>query len=65
MLADPAAMSTEERTDELVRLISLDDLLGVLLVLYCVKGDEIDGVCESRASSAIWAFTHSRWAASS
>ncbi|KAL7340215.1 cell wall surface anchor family protein [Rhodotorula toruloides] len=46
VLADPAAMSTEERTDELVRLISLDDLLGVLLVLYCVKGDEIDGVCD-------------------
>ncbi|BGP30228.1 hypothetical protein JCM10296v2_001980 [Rhodotorula toruloides] len=44
VLADPAAMSTEERTDELLRLISLDDLLGVLLVLYCVQGDEIDGI---------------------
>ncbi|EGU12368.1 Cell wall surface anchor family protein [Rhodotorula toruloides ATCC 204091] len=48
VLADPAAMSTEERTDELLRLITVDDLLGVLLVLYCVQGDEIDGV--SRAA---------------
>ncbi|BGP68515.1 hypothetical protein NBRC10513v2_001848 [Rhodotorula toruloides] len=50
VLADPAAMSTEERTDELLRLITVDDLLGVLLVLYCVQGDEIDGVSREAAS---------------
>lgn len=52
MLADPADMSPQERTNELQRVIAADDLLGVLLVLYCVKGNEIDGVCESRSASS-------------
>ncbi|GJN88412.1 hypothetical protein Rhopal_001378-T1 [Rhodotorula paludigena] len=42
-LADPSVMLAHERTDELVKCVERDDLLGVLLVLcYCVD-DEVNG----------------------
>ncbi|GAA5996443.1 uncharacterized protein JCM10292_007610 [Rhodotorula paludigena] len=42
-LADPSIMLAHERTDELVKCVERDDLLGVLLVLcYCVD-DEVNG----------------------
>ncbi|GAA5865200.1 hypothetical protein JCM1840_003942 [Sporobolomyces johnsonii] len=41
-LPDPSEMSPQERTLSLVEAVSNDDLLGVLLVLYFMEGDEIN-----------------------
>ncbi|GAA5970104.1 hypothetical protein JCM11641_000270 [Rhodosporidiobolus odoratus] len=41
-LADPSQMSGQERTDEVVKAIEEDDLLGVLLVLHYAVGDEVN-----------------------
>ncbi|GAA5859024.1 hypothetical protein JCM1840_003716 [Sporobolomyces johnsonii] len=46
-LPDPSEMSPQERTLSLVEAIGNDDLLGVLLVLYFIKGDEINATALS------------------
>ncbi|BGP14014.1 hypothetical protein JCM10213v2_001952 [Rhodosporidiobolus nylandii] len=43
VLADPSEMSSKERTDELVKAVEQDDLLGVLLVLSYAVGNEVNG----------------------
>ncbi|GAA5865970.1 hypothetical protein JCM8547_002900 [Rhodosporidiobolus lusitaniae] len=42
-LADPSEMSPQERTDELVKSVEQEDLLGVLLVLSYSVQDEVNG----------------------
>ncbi|GAA5890325.1 hypothetical protein JCM6882_008795 [Rhodosporidiobolus microsporus] len=41
-LADPSAMSPQQRTDELVKAVEMDDLLGVLLVLQYAGRQEVN-----------------------
>ncbi|GAA5890287.1 hypothetical protein JCM6882_008784 [Rhodosporidiobolus microsporus] len=41
-LADPSAMSPQQRTDELVKAVEMDDLLGVLLVLKYAGRQEVN-----------------------
>ncbi|GAA5859020.1 hypothetical protein JCM1840_003715 [Sporobolomyces johnsonii] len=52
-LPDPAAMSPQERILSLVEAIGNDDLLGVLLVLYFMEGDEINAKASSTARTPL------------
>ncbi|GAA6001070.1 hypothetical protein JCM10207_007399 [Rhodosporidiobolus poonsookiae] len=42
-LADPSTMTPQQRTDELVKAVREDDLLGVVLFLRYSRGDEVNG----------------------
>ncbi|GAA5896164.1 hypothetical protein JCM5296_007250 [Sporobolomyces johnsonii] len=52
-LPDPSEMSPQERILSLVEAIGNDDLLGVLLVLYFMEGNEINARASSTARTPL------------
>ncbi|GAA5882282.1 hypothetical protein JCM8547_000769, partial [Rhodosporidiobolus lusitaniae] len=53
LLADPRDMTAQEKTDQLVKSVDEDDLLGVVLVLYFMDEEQINSTSQSSNLSAL------------